>query len=167
MLYPYTQSRHSNGSQILYLGMKSNRFIFFIALVVSGCTAEMHYTLIDYNNGEFKYAPMIESNQDYHIYITGRKNDLKDTYKLEKFCLYYAQKYGIKLTERDSRTMWLMSKEYYSMDQINEENFVAGATVKCINNNLQICDIILFRNQNKRYPIFYPPQTNHEVVPCR
>ncbi|MBK9211776.1 MAG: hypothetical protein IPO14_02115 [Saprospiraceae bacterium] len=110
---------------------------------------------------------MIESNQDYHIYITGRKNDLKDTYKLEKFCLYYAQKYGIKLTERDSRTMWLMSKEYYSMDQINEENFVAGATVKCINNNLQICDIILFRNQNKRYPIFYPPQTNHEVVPCR
>ena len=147
--------------------MKSNRFIFFIALVVSGCTAEMHYTLINYNNGEFKYAPMIESNQDYHIYITGRKNDLKDTYKLEKFCLYYAQKYGIKLTERDSRTMWLMSKEYYSMDQINEENFVAGATVKCINNNLQICDIILFRNQNKRYPIFYPPQTNHEVVPCR
>ena len=127
----------------------------------------MHYTLINYNNGEFKYAPMIESNQDYHIYITGRKNDLKDTYKLEKFCLYYAQKYGIKLTERDSRTMWLMSKEYYSMDQINEENFVAGATVKCINNNLQICDIILFRNQNKRYPIFYPPQTNHEVVPCR
>ena len=167
MLYPFNQSRHSNGTQILYLGMKSNRFIFFIALVVSGCTAEMHYTLINYNNGEFKYAPMIESNQDYHIYITGRKNDLKDTYKLEKFCLYYAQKYGIKLTERDSRTMWLMSKEYYSMDQINEENFVAGATVKCINNNLQICDIILFRNQNKRYPIFYPPQTNHEVVPCR
>jgi hypothetical protein len=167
MLYPYNQSRHSNGTQILYLGMKSNRFIFFIALVVSGCTAEMHYTLINYNNGEFKYAPMIESNQDYHIYITGRKNDLKDTYKLEKFCLYYAQKYGIKLTERDSRTMWLMSKEYFSMDQINEENFVAGATVKCINNNLQICDIILFRNQNKRYPIFYPPQTNHKVVPCR
>ena len=79
MLYPYNQSRHSNGTQILYLGMKSNRFIFFIALVVSGCTAEMHYTLINYNNGEFKYAPMIESNQDYHIYITGRKNDLKDT----------------------------------------------------------------------------------------
>jgi len=167
MLYPYTQSRHSNGSQILYLGMKSNRFIFFIALVVSGCTAEMHYTLINYNNGEFKYAPMIESNQDYHIYITGRKNDLKDTYKLEKFCLYYAQKYGIKLTERDSRTMWLMSKEYFSMDQIHDDNFIARVTIKCINNNLQISKIALLKGQNRDYPVLYPPQTNHEVVPCR
>ncbi|MBK9211772.1 MAG: hypothetical protein IPO14_02095 [Saprospiraceae bacterium] len=147
--------------------MKSNRFIFFIALVVSGCTAEMHYTLINYNNGEFKYAPMIESNQDYHIYITGRKNDLKDTYKLEKFCLYYAQKYGIKLTERDSRTMWLMSKEYFSMDEIHEDNFIARVTIMCVNNNLEIIQIALLECQNRDYPVLYPPQTNHEVVPCR
>ncbi len=167
MLYPNNQSRYSNGSQILYLGMKSNRFILIIALVVSGCTAEMHYTLINYNNGEFKYAPMIESNQDYHIYITGRKNDLKDTYKLEKFCLYYAQKYGIKLTERDSRTMWLMSKEYFSGDQIHEDNFIARISIKCNDNNLQIYKIALFKYQNKKYPALYPPQTNHEVVPCR
>jgi hypothetical protein len=167
MLYSYNQSRHSNGSQILYLGMKSNGFIFFIALLVSGCTSELHYTLINYNKGEFKYAPMIESNRDYHIYITGRKNDLMDTYKLEKFCLYFAQKYGIKLTEWDSRTIWLMSKEYFSMDEIHDDNFIARVSIMCVNNNLEIIQIALLEGQNRDYPVLYPPQTNHEVLSCR
>jgi hypothetical protein len=167
MLYPYNQSRHSNGTQILYLGMKSNRFIFFIALVVHACTAEMHYTLINYNNGEFKYAPMLQGDEEHHIFITGKKSNLKDTYKLEKFCLYYTDRYKIELKERHSITLWLMSKEYFSMDQIHDENFIAALTVRCSNSNMIISRISIFKNENKDYPIDYPPKNDHDAMPCQ
>ncbi|MBL0190646.1 MAG: hypothetical protein IPQ18_04655 [Saprospiraceae bacterium] len=99
---------------------------------------------------------MLQGNVAHHIYITGKKSDLKDTYKLEKFCLYYAQKYNIELQEWHSRTLWLMSKEYFSMDQIHDDNFIARVTIKCINNNLQISKIALLKGQNRDYPVLYP-----------
>jgi hypothetical protein len=149
------------------MGIMYKKVTFFLLLLCIACSGNLPSTKISYNNGEFEYVPMFQGNVAHHIYISGKKNDLKDGYKLEKFCIFYAKKYKIKLTEGEPINLWLMSEEFFSMDQIHEENFIAVLALRCTQGKMRISSIAIFKNENRDYPIDYPPKNDHDSMPCQ
>jgi hypothetical protein len=137
-----------------------------ITVCLWSCTAKLEHEKKIYNDGEFKYAGMLLGDDVHYVYIDGKKSDLRNSIKIQNFCFEYVKEFN-KENKKYPTTIWLLNKEYFSMDQIHDENRVAFVHFKCFNNKIYLHNISLYKDFHKNKPIKVKPiEKEYAVEQC-